>query len=141
MLEIDSKLVKEEQQLMSGEKLILLKDSSCRTIVQSWIENGRDVHLSSVVGIDNIDSLQVFYYFMDRSDNSTLAIAVDLNIENPTTDSIGDLLGSAVYEGEATEMFGIKFEGNEIANVFLPENWVGGYPLRKSWKKEDYFND
>ncbi len=141
MLEIQKDKIEEENKLSSGERLVVLKDKSCRTLVEKWLGNGVDLHLCSVVGIDNEDAIQVLYYFMDRKDNTTVAVAVNLDHEKPVTDTIGDLIGSSVYEGEATEMFGIEFTGNEIARVFLPENWVGGYPLRKSWKKEDYFDE
>ncbi len=140
-LEVPEEVVESKEQMKSGETLYHLKSPSCRMVVKRWIDLGKDVHLSSLVGMDQEDSIEVLYYFMDRLDKEKLLLSIRLKREMPKTESISDLIGSRIYEAEVTEMFGVKFEGNEMTRAFLPENWIGGYPLRKDWKKEDYENE
>ena len=132
----------EIDRLKSGEIIIRVENGKVRKIVEDWIKAGLDIHLSTIVGIDENDRIDVMYYFMNRKSYDTIAIVTGLDRENPKTDSIDDLVSSAFYEGEVREMLGVIFEGNEISRVFLPEKWDSGYPLRKDWKpKEEKENE
>ena len=119
--------------LKSGEPAILVENGKQRELVKTWLEKGIDLHLSTIVCIDEMEHLELMYYFMDRSSFNRIAVYVKLDRENPVTPSIHDLIGSTLYEGEITEMFGVHFEGNKLTQVFLPENWEFGFPLRKDW--------
>ncbi len=136
-LPIKNSDIKEISQLKSGEIVIRVANGKVRAILEDWIKAGLDIHLSTIVGVDENERIDLIYYFMNRKSYDSLVLVTGLDRENPTTDTIDDLVSSAFYEGEVREMLGIKFKGNPIERVFLPEKWNAGYPLRKDWKKSE----
>ena len=132
-LPVPQKWIKQSFMLQSKDVAVKIPNGKQRELVEQWLKDGVDVHLSTVVCIDEMDRFELLYFFMNRETNETLAVYVDVDRENPIAPSIHDLIGSTLYEGEITEMFGVVFEGNTLDQVFLPENWEFGFPLRKDW--------
>ncbi|MCD6356780.1 MAG: NADH-quinone oxidoreductase subunit C [Anaerolineaceae bacterium] len=96
-----------------------------KTILKSGIW-----HLSAITCQQLEDDFILLYHFW-KSGGITLRISLDEN--NPQIDSICLLVpGAEYYERETREMFGIEFLGlpNPIP-LLLPDNWQGGYPMRK----------
>lgn len=78
--------------------------------------------------------VEVLYHFCRGPVITTLRVMVPY--ENPTIDSICDLIPSAtLYERETIELLGIEFVGTpSTEKLLLPDNWPAGvYPLRKSF--------
>lgn len=62
---------------------------------------------------------------------SRIFIKVGVNDGEKIPSLINVFLGAEYPEREITDLFGIKFEGNEPSGRFLlPDDWIG-YPLRK----------
>jgi NADH:ubiquinone oxidoreductase subunit C len=136
-LHIDAEKIIETTILNSKEEVIQIAPSSLLEIVEKWVYTDRKIHLSTIVGIDNETDITLIYYFMNHDDFKTLVLKTVLPYDNLEIDSISLLTGSAVYEGEIAEMFGVKFNGNPMNKVFLPDGWEGEYPMRKSWKNKE----
>ncbi len=134
-LPIDENVIISKRNLVSGEQIIVLKPKMIRKTIENWVKNNFSFHISSLYVIDEIDRFELFYYVIHRKSNLSFILAEVLDYNNPTTQTISDLSGTIFYEGEATEMFGINFEGNKVTEVFLPENWNKGFPMRKGWEK------
>ncbi|MDO9546896.1 MAG: NADH-quinone oxidoreductase subunit C [Pelolinea sp.] len=94
------------------------------------ILNSKIWHLSAITCQQIEDGFTLLYHFW-KSGGLTLRIRLDEN--KPQIESICSLIpGAEYYEREAREMFGIEFHGmpNPIP-LLLPDNWQGGYPMRK----------
>jgi NADH:ubiquinone oxidoreductase subunit C len=112
-----------EVEITISKQQILL---AVKTILKSGIW-----HLSAITCQQLEDDFILLYHFW-KSGGLTFRIWLDQN--NPQIDSICPLIpGAEYYEREAREMFGIEFLGlpNPIP-LLLPDNWQGGYPMRKT---------
>ena len=91
-------------------------------------------HLSTITGRDTGTNLEILYHFF--IDNSMLTLKTQLPRDDPTVDSIMDVFPSAVlYERELLDLLGITARGHpDLRRLVLPDDWPGGYPLRKDWK-------
>lgn len=130
---IDESKILSSEVLKSSELLLMVNHTDLHSIVQEWLDKQVDLHLAAAIGTDEVETLRVYYYFMNRATNAKIVLGVDVDRENPVMNTLSDLTGSRVYEGEITEMLGIHFKGNELSQVFLPDSWDAGYPLRKDW--------
>lgn len=130
---MDKSRIQEERVLASGEMIFFLPVGEIRMVVEDWVNKGLSFHVSSIYAIDNEDTMELHYYFLLRDTNHRFILAERMNADNLHTKSISDLTGTIFYEAEATEMYGITFEGNQVSEVFLPEGWNKGYPMRKNW--------
>ena len=91
-------------------------------------------HLSTITGRDTGTAFEVLYHFFIT--DSMLTLKTQLPREDPTVDSIMDVFPSAVlYERELLDLLGITARGHpDLRRLVLPDDWPGGYPLRKDWK-------
>jgi NADH-quinone oxidoreductase subunit C len=91
-------------------------------------------HLSTITGRDTGTALEVLYHFFVN--DSVVTVKTQLPREDPTVDSIMDVFPSAVlYERELLDLLGITARGHpDLRRLVLPDEWRGGYPLRKDWK-------
>lgn len=126
-------LIESTETVKSGEIVYTVPSTKVRKIIADWLANSADLHLSTIVVEDALDYFELYYYFINRMNNEKIVLLTKLEHENPEIDSIDDLINSVFYEGESTEMFGIKFTNNPVVQVFLPEDWKYGNPLRKDW--------
>lgn len=87
-------------------------------------------HLSAITcqQID-LDFVLLYHFWDGRGVSLRMAIK-----ENEPVDSITPLIPGAIfYERETREMFGLEFRGlPDPSSLFLPDNWSGGYPLRRT---------
>lgn len=99
-------------------------------------------HVKSVTGIDYPDTeeFEVVYHVSSYSNldlaKVILAIRVKVPYKDPKLPSLYSIWESAwTGERETYEMLGIIFEGHpDLRRLFLPEDFEGVYPLRKSFK-------
>lgn len=101
-------------------------------------------HIAIIVGNDTGESVDLTYLFSlfygEKFKEISLNLKVSLERENPSIESITDLLpGAQTTEREIKEMFGVEFIGlPEMRNIFLPEDFSKDvFPLRKGQKGLD----
>ena len=99
-------------------------------------------HVKSVTGIDYPDTkeFEVVYHVSSYSNidlaKTILALKTRTKYEDPKVPSLYSVWESVyIGERETYEMLGIIFEGHpNLSRLFLPEDFEGVYPLRKSYK-------
>jgi Ni,Fe-hydrogenase III large subunit len=94
--------------------------------------------LITFTGLDLAQNLGIYYHI--RNSKGSLTIKAEVPKTNPKISTITDLIPGATFaELEATDLFGIIFEGNPLSGHFvLPENWPDGvFPLRKDVKASE----
>jgi NADH:ubiquinone oxidoreductase subunit C len=91
-------------------------------------------HLSTITGRDAGSGFEVLYHFF--VDGSMLTMKTMLPREDPVVDSIVEEFPSSIlYERELWDLLGITPRGHpDLRRIVLPDDWPGGYPLRKDWK-------
>jgi len=87
-------------------------------------------HLSTITGDDTGEGVAVLYHFWNKHG---LTLKVVLPYDDLHIATLTDLIpGAAFYEREVAEMLGVTFDGHpNPARLVLPDDWDGGYPLRK----------
>jgi NADH-quinone oxidoreductase subunit C len=91
-------------------------------------------HLSTITARDTGNELEILYHFL--LNGFIITIRTTCPMDDPTIDTIVNIFPSAVlYERELNDILGIIPKGHpDLRRLVLPDDWVGGYPLRKDWK-------
>lgn len=90
--------------------------------------------ISTITGIDSEKEIEAIYHF--TCEGLVLSVKTRVPKEEPILPTITDLIpGSAFYEREVHDLFGLEFEGNlDLSPLILPDGWPSEvYPLRKEW--------
>ena len=89
-------------------------------------------HLSTITGQDTGDAIELLYHFWW---GKGLTLRTALPYASLSIATVTDVIvGAAFYEREIMEMLGVTFEGHpEPKPLFLPDDWAGGEPLRKTF--------
>ncbi len=84
--------------------------------------------------------LATYYHLHSFKHNHKLTLKVLLPRENPVVPSVERVWRSADWhEREAYDLFGIVFEGHHnLKRILLPDDW-DGYPLRKDYKVQEFY--
>jgi len=92
-------------------------------------------HLSTITARDTGNDIEILYHFLLNGVVITIRTTCPKN--DPAVDSIVSVFPSAVlYEREIHDILGIVPNGHpDLRTLVLPDDWVGGYPLRKDWKQ------
>jgi NADH-quinone oxidoreductase subunit C len=92
-------------------------------------------HLSTITARDTGNDIEILYHFLLKGVVITIRTTCPKN--DPTVDSIVSVFPSAIlYERELHDILGIVPNGHpDLRRLVLPDEWVGGYPLRKDWKQ------
>lgn len=103
------------------------------TTAKLLAENGVQ-HLSTITGRDTGTAFEVLYHFF--IDGNMLTLKTQLPRDDPVVDSIiNEFPSSVLYERELLDLLGITPRGHpDLRRLVLPDDWPGGYPLRKDWK-------
>jgi NADH-quinone oxidoreductase subunit C len=82
---------------------------------------------------------QVSYHIVSHKLKQRIRLAVRLNGDSPSLDSITAVWPSSnFYEREVFDLFGIHFNGHpNLKRIMMPEDWQG-HPLRKDYPVEGY---
>ena len=113
-----------------------------KPIFQKLLEDFKqDFYLDFLAVVDYPDEKQIEanYNLWFYSLKTILTVKFRLPRDNPTIDSIMDLVPSAVYhEQEAYDLMGVSFSGNpDLRRGFLvAEEAQGSFPLRKEEAKQ-----
>jgi NADH-quinone oxidoreductase subunit C len=91
-------------------------------------------HLSTITALDTGTVFEVLYHFL--VDGIVVTVRTSCPKDDPTVDSIVNIFpGAILYEREIHDIIGIvPTRHPDLRRLVLPEDWVGGYPLRKDWK-------
>jgi len=94
--------------------------------------------LSDVTAVDflgRVPRFEVVYHFYSIPKNHRVRIKVPVEESDPKVPSLVPLwAGANWFERETYDMYGIRFEGHpNLRRILLPDNWQGGYPLRKDF--------
>jgi Ni,Fe-hydrogenase III component G len=91
-------------------------------------------HLSTITARDTGGDIEILYHFFLNGVVITIRTASPK--DDPTIESIVNIFpGAVLYERELNDILGIVPKGHpDLRRLILPEDWVGGYPLRKDWK-------
>jgi NADH:ubiquinone oxidoreductase subunit C len=99
-----------------------------------------DFYLDFLAPVDYLDEKQfeVNYALWFYSLKTVLTLRFRLPRDDPTIQTIGDLIPSAVSaEQEAYDLMGVTFKGNDnLRRGFFVDQSVKGFPLRKSEAKQ-----
>lgn len=92
-------------------------------------------HLSTITARDLGNDLEILYHFLLNGVVITIRTSCPKN--DPNIDSIVPVFpGAILYEREIHDILGIVPTGHpDLRRLVLPEDWVGGYPLRKDWQQ------
>lgn len=131
--------------LVEEAKVLREKRVSLRVKPEALLEVARYLrdhlgfdHPVSAGGVDLIKEglLQMVYYVFSSKRRVLLMLKVNIPRDNPVLPTLTGVWGAMnPHEREAWEMFGIQFEGHpNLTHLLLPEDWEGGYPLRKDFK-------
>ena len=98
--------------------------------------------LEDVTAVDWYPSeprFQVTYHIVSHKLKERIRLAVLLDGENPSVNSITSVWPSAnFYEREVWDLFGIRFIGHpNLTRIMMPTDWKG-HPLRKDYPVEGY---
>lgn len=93
----------------------------------------------SSVDLDK-DNLAVVYHLYSFALNHKLKLKVIVPKENPVVKTVSDVWATADWhEREAYDMMGLIFEGHpDLRRILCPEDWEG-YPLRKDYKVQEFY--
>ncbi len=94
-------------------------------------------HLSTITAVDAGAAFEVLYHFL--IDGIVITVRTSCPKDDPTVETITNVFpGAILYEREIHDVLGIVPIGHpDLRPLVLPENWVGGYPLRKDWKQPE----
>ena len=91
-------------------------------------------HLSTITARDTGNELELLYHFLLKG--VVITVRTTCPKDDPTIDTIVNIFpGAVLYERELNDILGIVPKGHpDLRRLVLPDDWVGGYPLRKDWK-------
>jgi NADH:ubiquinone oxidoreductase subunit C len=91
-------------------------------------------HLSTITARDTGKDIEILYHFLLKG--VVITIRTMCPKDDPTIESIVSIFpGAVLYERELNDLLGIVPKGHpDLRRLVLPDDWVGGYPLRKDWK-------
>jgi len=93
--------------------------------------------IATITGLDIGKEIEVIYHLKHKE--LVLSLRTRTSKKEPVIPTIVDLIpGSALYEREVHDLFGVTFIGNpDLSPLLLPEGWPDDvYPLRKKWTSE-----
>jgi NADH-quinone oxidoreductase subunit C len=102
-------------------------------------EAGRYDYVANLCGVDDGDDLGVVYHFGRHCGSAVAAVHVRVPRDDPRLPSIVETHPAANWnEREATEMYGIIFDGHpDPRKLLLPDDWEG-FPMRKDYEIPDH---
>jgi len=91
-------------------------------------------HLSTITARDIGNDIEILYHFMLKG--IVITVRTTCPKTDPTVESIVKIFPAAIlYEREIHDILGVVPNGHpDLRRLVLPDEWVGGYPLRKDWK-------
>jgi len=92
-------------------------------------------HISTVIGVDMVDYLQVVYQITNYYTGVMIELTTDIPNDDLHVTSISDIwVGGNWHERETYELFGIIFDGHPKLERLLTPDTYEFFPFRKSYK-------
>ena len=89
--------------------------------------------------VDYEERFQLVYFLHSLDREQTLVVKTDVTYENPSLPSVSEVWAAAEwYEREASDLFGVVFEGNPDSSPLLLYEGFDGFPGRKSFPFYEY---
>ena len=89
--------------------------------------------------VDYEEHFQLVYFLHSIEREQTLVLKASVPYESPALPSVSGVWAAAEwYEREASDLFGVTFEGNPDSSPLLLYEGFGGYPGRKSFPFYEY---
>jgi len=129
-----------------GDTWICVKREMIRDVI-ALLKNDPDLqysYFSECVGADYskwdhdrdmAERFEVIYNLMSLKHNSRIFVKIGVNDGQSVPTCKYIFLGAEYPEKEIADMYGVIFEGNELAHgerFLLPDDWIG-FPLRKEY--------
>lgn len=113
------------------DTFITLPPGRLRPAVQLLMDQFDLYHLSTITGDDTGEEVRLLYHFWS---GYGLTFCIRLPYTALSMPTLTDIIpGARFYEQEVQEMLGVTFEGLAVTGpLFLPDDWEGGYPLRRT---------
>jgi NADH-quinone oxidoreductase subunit C len=93
--------------------------------------------LRCITGVDwpEKNSIEVAYDLVSITLGHSFCVKVMLDRNAPKVMSVGSIWPTAIWhERECFDLLGVVFEEHsDLRRILLPEDWPGGYPLRKDY--------
>ncbi|MEM3797930.1 MAG: NADH-quinone oxidoreductase subunit C [Candidatus Bathyarchaeia archaeon] len=115
-----------------GRVFLRVKKERLREVIE-FLKNEGFTHLSGITALETDDKFELLYHL--GMEGTLLTVRVNLTLNNDIAPTITDIFpGALLYEREAHDLFGVKFEGNpNMKPLILPEDWPENiYPMRKN---------
>ena len=103
----------------------------------TWLVNEGVTQIAAITGIDLGKEIEVIHHLTNGG--YVISLRSHVPKEAPVIPSLVDVIpGSALFEREVHELFGVTFKGNpDLAPLLLPDDWPKGvYPMRREWTPE-----
>ncbi|GGA62657.1 NADH-quinone oxidoreductase subunit C [Edaphobacter acidisoli] len=133
-LATDAKFDRKELTITVARENII---AACKEVQQAGYNFLEDV--TAVDWYPSEPRFQVTYHILSHSLKERVRVAVRLNGEDASLDSITSVWPSAnFYEREVFDLFGVRFGGHpNLTRIMMPTDW-NGHPLRKDYPVEGY---
>jgi NADH-quinone oxidoreductase subunit C len=95
--------------------------------------------LACMTCIDYIERLEVVYNLFSFKHKHMIAIKTSLPRDGEMDSATPIWKAANWHEREIAELFGITFKNHpDPRPILLPEDWEGGFPMRKDWEGKDF---
>ena len=124
---------------------LILVSPLCLAAVASAIRDDSSLAFDSLMclsGVEAADSYQAVYHLYSRRHGHKCALRCAAPKDHPVIPTVSHFWRTADWhEREASDMFGIVFEGHpDPRRILCPDDWEG-YPLRKDYKPQETWHD
>jgi len=148
-LEVEAMIAKEIEAKFQGASIEAKVQRKRRITIEAGKEWIRDIanymkerfDFALVISVSAIDLIRekqfaVVYHLWSPSYRILIALRTKVPKDSAELLSLTPLFESANWhEKEAHELCGVKFDGHpDLGRLLLPEDWSGGFPLRKEFK-------
>jgi len=98
-------------------------------------------YLSCLSGVDRKGTLEVVYHLASMTLRHKLVVKVSVPVDHPEVPTVEGVWKTANWhEREAFDLLGIVFTGHpDLRRILLPYDWEG-YPLRKDYEVQEFYN-
>jgi len=92
-------------------------------------------HVSSIMGVDMIDHMEVIYHLSNYFNGAMIVLTAELPTSDLHIKTTSDIWGGGNWhERETHELFGITFDGHPKLERLVTPDTYEFYPFRKSYK-------
>jgi NADH-quinone oxidoreductase subunit C len=103
----------------------------------AWLVNEGVTQIAAITGIDQGETIEILHHMTHGG--YVISLRSHVSKAAPAMPSLIDLVpGSAIFEREVHDLFGVTFHGNpDLSPLLLPDGWPSDvYPMRSEWTSE-----